>query len=156
MEKTLREENHSIEELENYYADAKSALREMDGSKAILASEQLGRGYENQMDVLRKEKEALEAFQSQVVRLADKLEELGRAPENRQMAADLISEAADAAEKQVFVDNMKLLVQQARDALIGKNGVLDAELAQIRKECIEQNNIIELCSKNRADYSSAR
>lgn len=156
LEKTLREENHSIEELENYYADAKSALREMDGSKAILASEQLIRGYENQMDVLRKEKEALEAFQSQLVRLADKLEELGRAPENRQMAADLISETADAAEKQLFVDNMKLLVQQARDALIGKNGVLDAELAQIRKDCIEQNNIIELCSKNRADYSSAR
>ena len=35
-----------------YYTEAKSALREMDVSKAILASEQLVRNYEQQLEVL--------------------------------------------------------------------------------------------------------
>ena len=156
LEKTLREEERSVEELENYYAEAKNALREVDGSKAILASEQLIRSYESRLDILTREREALEIFQRQVRELAEKLESLGSGPLDKKMVSDLISEEKEAAGKQQFIDSAKLLVQQTRDALIGKREVLGTELAQVEKDCVEQNSIIELCEKNRADYSSAR
>ena len=75
--KMIQTETGEIEEIESYYSEAKSALREMDVSKAIFASEQLIKSYEQQLEALDKEKEALETFQARIRHILSRTNESG-------------------------------------------------------------------------------
>ncbi len=79
LEKTIREQDQEIEEIDHYYSEAKRALSDLDVSKAITASEQMIRTYESQLAILNEEKEKLETFQRRVQEIAARLAELGMA-----------------------------------------------------------------------------
>lgn len=57
---------------------------------------------------------------------------------------------------QYCIDSLKEEVQECRDTLIEKNILLKKEMEIVQNECIEQNNIIESCNKNRMDYSNVQ
>lgn len=153
LEQTLARQEKEITEIESYYTKTKSALHELDVSKAILASEQLVRKYEEQLTQLNKEKEALEMFQKQVTDIVAHMAELETEVENAPMVQKLTERTTEAAEKQRFLENLKETIQKCRDRLIGQNMLLKRELSEIQEACSEQTAIIENCNKNRADYS---
>lgn len=153
--KMIQTETGEIEEIESYYSEAKSALREMDVSKAIFASEQLIKSYEQQLEILDKEKEALETFQSRIRHILSRMNESGEELPDNGMAEKLTSGAVDLAEKKAYIDTLKTAVQDCRDRILAEKGVADAELAGVQKECTEQTRIIETCEKNKSDYSYA-
>lgn len=156
IEKRLREESGEIEEIEKYYTEAKSALREMDVSKAILASEQLVRNYEQQLELLKKEKEDLEAFQGKVRHILRRMGEAGEDLPDNGMSEKLTAETVESAEKKAYIDNLKHAIQGCRDKILAEKGAADAELNRVQRDCTEQINIIETCEKNKADFSYAK
>lgn len=154
LAKEIGEKNQEIDEIDRYYSEAKRALRDLDVSKAIDASEQLIHGYEEQLAVLNAEKERLERFQKQMQAVVMRLAELGAEVREAYMADKLTSKEVEIAEKQSFIDSLKEKIRESRDKLIEDNTLLKKELKEIQKECVEQNDVIENCNKNRADYST--
>ena len=63
LAKTIREQEQEIDEIDNYYSEAKRALHDLDVSKAIRASQDVLHTYEEQLAVLRVEMDRLESFQ---------------------------------------------------------------------------------------------
>lgn len=156
LAKTLREQSQEIDEIDRYYSEAKRALRELDVSKAIGASKQLIRTYEEQLAVLNTEKERLEIFERRMQEVILRMRGSGAEVEDAGMAGLLTSTEAAMAEKQRFIDTLKEEIQRCRDRLIEEKTLLKKELEDIREECIEQAHIIENCNKNRTDYSRVR
>lgn len=156
LEKAITEENAVIDEIERYYSEARSALRELDVTKAIEASEQLLKKYEEQLNLLEKEAAELEAFQSRMKEVASLLSGAGGNESALDMVGKLTARTVEAAEKKLYIDTLKETITNFRDELVKKKGLLDAELVTIQRACIEQQKIIENCNKNKADYSYAR
>lgn len=153
LEKAISEQTKDIGEIEAYYAEARSALREMDVSKAILASEQLICRYEEQLNILNAQKELLEKFQRQMQQVSSQLAVMGREMSDPDMLGKLTAKDVGVAEKKRFIDYLKDEIHACRDSLIEKKTLLKKELSDIQEKCIEQNAIIDNCNKNRADYS---
>lgn len=156
LEKRIRVQSEEITEIENYYADARSALHDLDVSKAILASEQLIRRYEERLAVLENESKALETFQKQIQEMANSLMEMGKELPDISMARRLTAHTVEVADKKRFIDCIREEIGEMRDGFIKKNALLDEELNKVQKECTEQNTIIENSNRNKADYSYAR
>lgn len=156
LAKTIREQDQKIDEIDRAYSETRSALRELDVSKAIEASKQLIGTYEEQLTKLNDEKEKLEIFQKQMQKVIVQLPELGAAVQNDNTVGMLTSKSLDAAEKQRFIDLLKEDIRDFRDKLIAKNTLLEEALKSVNAECVEQNSIIENCNKNRTDYSGVQ
>ncbi len=153
LKETVQELDQTIHSLEQYYSEARSALLDLDVSKAITASEQVISTYEDQLSQLGEKKKQLEIFLLQVQKMMAQLEELGEATENKGTAQMLVSKVVDATEKQRFIDRLKEQIRVCRDQLIEKNILVKRELESVQEEWAEQNAVIENCNRNRADYS---
>lgn len=153
LEKRLLELEEEIKDADDQLEEAKHALREMDVSKAIRASKEQCQTYERQKKQLQKEKDELEIFQRKVEKLLDMLAELGSRPEKQAVLRDLTAVTIDAAEKQTCLDRLREQISDARDQLLGKRENIADRLRKVQKECQEQNQIIEECRRNQADFS---
>ncbi len=153
LEKAIQEQDSKIEKIDLNYSETKEALRKLDVSKAISASEQIIRTYEEQLAVLEREKESLERFQRRMQEVILQLNEAGMQIEEAGMVGLLSSREAGVAEKQRFLNSLKEEIQRCRDRLIETNTLLKEELKDVQREWIEQNGIIESCTKSQADYS---
>lgn len=156
LARTIHEQDQEIEEVDRVYSETRSALRDLDVSKAIEASKQLIDTYKEQLSKLNDEKEKLEIFQKKMQEMIVQLAELGETVQNDDTVPALISKDVESAEKQKLIDSLKEEVQGCRDKLIGQDTLLKRELNAIQAEWVEQNSIIENCNKNRADYSSVQ
>lgn len=156
LEKRIRVQDEEIIEIENYYSDARSALHDLDVSKAILASEQLIYNYEGRLAVLDNESKALETFQKHIQEMTISFFEMGKELPDISMVQKLTAHTVEVAEKKQFIDFIKEEVSELRDDLIEKNTLLKGELDEVQQECTVQNNIIENSNKNKADFSYAR
>lgn len=156
MKESLQEQDQTIHGLEQYYSEARSALLDLDVSKAIAACEQVISTYEDQLFQLEEKKNQLETFLVQVQKMLVQLEELGEATETKETAQMLVSKVVDVAEKQRFIDRLKEQVRRCRDQLIEKNILVKRELESVQEEWAEQNAVIENCNRNRADYSGVQ
>ncbi len=151
----IREQDGEIEELDRAYSDSVRALHELDGSKAIAASEQLINSYESQLEQLRAEKEKLEQFQRQMQELVTHLLETGIL-DSGYAIEELSSKSVEIVEKQRMIDSLREDIRVGRDRLIERHTLVRKELEVVQAECVEQDQIIENCNKNRADYSRVR
>lgn len=156
LDRSICEQDREIEELEAVYSETRSALRELDVSKAIEASGQLIRTYRTQIAGLEAEKERLEYFQNKMQETVLRLAREGTAIPNSDMLGMLTSKSLEAAEKQQLIDDMKEEIRHCRDRLIAQTTLLDERLKTIQTECTELIRTIENCKKNRADYSGVR
>lgn len=156
LEKTILEQDQEINELDRTYSETKSALRELDVSKAIEASKKLIDTYEQQLVKLNDEKEKLESFQQKMQKIIAQLLELEITVDQDNTIGKLTAKSIEAAEKQRFIDSLKAEIRNCRDNLIAKNTILEKNLEKIREDCVEQNQILENCKKNRADYSGVQ
>ena len=154
--KKIEEQNQEIDDIDKTYSETRRALLDLDVSKAIEASKQLIDTYEKQLTKLNDEKERLETFQQKMKEMIVQLSEMGVTIQNDNVLGRLTSKSLEVAEKQRFIDSLKEEVQECRDTLIEKNVLLKKELEIVQNECIEQNNIIESCNKNRMDYSNVQ
>ena len=154
--KKIEEQNQEIDDIDKTYSETRRALLDLDVSKAIEASKQLIDTYEKQLTKLNDEKERLEIFQQKMKEMVVQLSEMGVTIQNDNVLGRLTSKSLEVAEKQRFIDSLKEEVQECRDTLIEKNVLLKKELEIVQNECIEQNNIIESCNKNRMDYSNVQ
>lgn len=154
--KKIEEQNQEIDDIDKTYLETRRALLDLDVSKAIEASKQLIDTYEKQLTKLNDEKERLEIFQQKMKEMVVQLSEMGVTIQNDNVLGRLTSKSLEVAEKQRFIDSLKEEVQECRDTLIEKNVLLKKELEIVQNECIEQNNIIESCNKNRMDYSNVQ
>ena len=154
--KKIEEQNQEIDDIDKTYSETRRALLDLDVSKAIEASKQLIDTYEKQLTKLNDEKERLETFQQKMKEMIVQLSEMGVTIQNDNVLGRLTSKNLEVAEKQRFIDLLKEEVQECRDTLIEKNILLKKELEIVQNECIEQNNIIESCNKNRMDYSNVQ
>lgn len=154
--KKIEEQNQEIDDIDKTYSETRRALLDLDVSKAIEASKQLIDTYEKQLTKLNDEKERLEIFQQKMKEIIVQLSEMGVTIQNDNVLGRLTSKSLEVAEKQRFIDSLKEEVQECRDTLIEKNILLKKELEIVQNECIEQNNIIESCNKNRMDYSNVQ
>lgn len=154
--KKIEEQNQEIDDIDKTYSETRRALLDLDVSKAIEASKQLIDTYEKQLTKLNDEKERLEIFQQKMKEIIVQLSEMGVTIQNDNVLGRLTSKSLEVAEKQRFIDSLKEEVQECRDTLIEKNVLLKKELEIVQNECIEQNNIIESCNKNRMDYSNVQ
>ena len=156
LEKKIEEQNREIDDIDKIYSETRRALLDLDVSRAIEASKQLIDTYEKQLTKLNDEKERLETFQQKMKEMIVQLSEMGVTIQNDNVLGRLTSKNLEVAEKQRFIDSLKEEVQECRDTLIEKNILLKKELEIVQNECIEQNNIIESCNKNRMDYSNVQ
>lgn len=154
--KKIEEQNQEIDDIDKIYSETRRALLDLDVSKAIEASKQLIDTYEKQLTKLNDERERLEIFQQKMKEIIVQLSEMGVTIQNDSVLGRLTSKSLEVAEKQRFIDSLKEEVQECRDTLIEKNILLKKELEIVQNECIEQNNIIESCNKNRMDYSNVQ
>ena len=154
--KKIEEQNQEIDDIDKTYSETRRALLDLDVSKAIEASKQLIDTYEKQLTKLNDERERLEIFQQKMKEIIVQLSEMGVTIQNDNVLGRLTSKNLEVAEKQRFIDSLKEEVQECRDTLIEKNILLKKELEIVQNECIEQNNIIESCNKNRMDYSNVQ
>ena len=156
LEKLISEGDKYVDEIDKYYSEAKSALRELDVSKAILASEELIHKLEEQLSILNKAKEELETFQKQLEEIVILLKECDTAFVAFDMVHKITARAIEVADKKQYIDSLKEEVRKCRDMQIQKKALLGQELSEIQSACVEQTQIIENCNKNRADYSYAK
>lgn len=156
LEKTILEQDQEIDKLDRACSETKSALRELDVSKAIEASKDLIDRYEQQMVKLNDEKEKLENFQQQMRRIIAQLSEQGITVDEEDTVGRLTAKSIEAAEKQKSIDLLKEKIQNCRDSFIAKNTILKKELEKIQEAFVEQQQIFENCNKNRADYSNVQ
>ncbi len=151
----IREQDREIEELDGAYSESVRALHELDGSKAIATSEQLIRTYEAQLERLQAEKERLERFQQQMQELVKHLPEAG-IMNSGYAIEELSSKSLEIVEKQRMIDLLREDIRMGRDRLIERQTLVKKDLETVQAECVEQDQIIENCNKNRADYSHVR
>ena len=156
LEKLISEGDKYVDEIDKYYSEAKSALRELDVSKAILASEELIHKLEEQLSILNKAKEELETFQKQLEEIVILLKECDTDFVAFDMVHKITARAIEVADKKQYIDSLKEEVRKCRDMQIQKKALLGQELSEIQSACVEQTQIIENCNKNRADYSYAK
>lgn len=156
LEKLICEGDKYVEEIDKYYSEAKSALRELDVSKAILASEELINKWEEQLRTLTKAKEELEEFQMKLKEVVALLKECGVELADSDMAHKITARAVDVADKKRYIEFLKEEIRKCRDEQIKQKALFGHELTEVQKACIEQNQIIENCNRNRADYSYAK
>lgn len=156
LEKRIEEQDQEIDDIDKAYSETRRALLDLDVSKAIEASKQLIDTYEKQLSKLNEEKEKLNIFQQKMQEMSVQLLELGVTVQNDNILGRLTSKSLEAAEKQRFIDSLKEEIQGCRDKLIEKNTLLKKELEIVQNECVEQNNIIESCNKNKMDYSNVQ
>lgn len=154
--KRIEEKDQEIGDLDKTYSETRRALLDLDVSKAIEASKQLIDTYEKQLTKLNDEKEKLNIFQQKMQEMIVHLSKLGVIVQNDSVLGKLTSKSLEVAEKQRFIDSLKEEIQGCRDKLIEKNTLLKKEMEIVQDECVEQNNIIENCNKNRMDYSNVR
>ena len=154
--KRIDEQDQEIDDIDKTYSETRRALLDLDVSKAIEASKQLIDTYEKQLTKLNDEKEKLDIFQQKMQEMVVQLSELGVTVQNDNVLGRLTSKSLDVAEKQRFIDSLKEEIQECRDKLIEKNTLLKTELEIVQNGCVEQNNIIESCNKNRMDYSNVQ
>jgi len=154
--KRIEEQDREIDDIDKTYSETRRALLALDVSKAIEASKQLMDTYEKQLTKLNDEKEKLDIFQRKVQEMVVQLSELGVTVQNDYALGRLTSKSLEIAEKQRFIDSLKEEIQGCRDKLIEKNTLLKKELEIVQNDCVEQNNIIESCNKNRMDYSNVQ
>lgn len=152
LKNKIDEQEQEIGVIDASYSETKSALRDLDVSKAIEASKQLIDTYEKQLEKLSDEKEKLEAFQKKLNDLIVQLTQLGVTVQNDAMLGKLTSKSVEAAEKQRFIDSLKEEIQVCRDKLIEKNALLKRKLDEIQKECVVQQDIIDSCNRNKMNY----
>ena len=74
-------------------------------------------------------------------------------PEKQAVLRDLTAVTIDAAEKQTCLDRLREQISDARDQLLGKRENIADRLRKVQKDCQEQNQIIEECRRNQADFS---
>lgn len=151
LAKTIEEGNRKIQDIDQTYEETRRALLELDVSKAIEASAQLIRGYQEQMKKLQAEKERLEIFQKQMLEILPLLEDPDAETSGRLALERLCSRNFEAAEKQTGLDHLKGKMSHSRDLVIGKQTLLKQELESVQRDCGEQTRIIENCRKNRTD-----
>ena len=156
LRKRMEEQDQEIEDIDRTYSETRRALLDLDVSKAIEASRQLMDTYEKQLAKLNDEKEKLEIFQRKMQEMTIQLSEMGVTVQNNNVLGGLTSKSVEAAEKQRFIDLLKEAVQECRDKLIEKNVLRKKELEIVQDECVEQNNIIESCNRNRMDASGVQ
>ena len=156
LEKLISEGDKYVDEIDKYYSEAKSALRELDVSKAILVSEELIHKWEEQLCILHKAKEELEAFQKELEEIVTLLKECNTDFVAFDMVHKLTARAIEVADKKQYIDSVKEEVRKCRDMQIQEKAILGQELKEIQRTCVEQTQIIENCNKNRADYSYAK
>lgn len=156
LRKTISDQEQEIEKIDQYYYEAKSALRDLDVSQAISASEQLLHTYESQLAVLNTEKEQLERFQTRMQETVSQLAKLGKEVPDADKVSMLTSKEMEIAEKQSFLDSFRETIRSYRDQLIEDNTWLKKELRDIQNQCVEQTEIIENCNKSKADFSYAQ
>ena len=136
---------------------AKDALSKMDASQAITASQKMIAEYEGNLRKLRSEARALEEFQRKIRDTAEQTQsEKILDLLDSGMLEKLADSRTDASEKQVFLDELKKALVEARDILLQGKYAIDAELEKIRRACIQENEILEACKKKKADFSFAR
>ncbi len=154
LEKTIIEQTREIDEIEGNYTEAKAALREMDVSKAIIASEQLIKKYSEQLKSLEAKKNELEIFKREMQKVIGQLDELGAeiSDADSNMVEKLTAKDVEYAIKTQFIEKLKEAIRVCRDKLIAKKERLESDLSVIQEQCIEQNNIIENCNKSKANY----
>lgn len=153
LEKEIQGQSRQIEELEVYFSEAKNALRELDVSKAILASKQLLGEYEEQLKRLKQETADLEIFQKTLQEVAAQVQSLDMQLPDLSMVGKLTSKTVGLAEKKRFVDMLKEEIRVCRDKLIADRTMLGRELSEIQEMCTEQAGIIENCKRNKPDYT---
>ena len=112
--------------------------------------------YEKQLAKLNDEKEKLETFQRKMQEMIIQLSELGVIVQNDNVLERLTSKSLEVAEKQRFIDLIKEEIQKCRDKLIEKDTLLKEKLKIVQNECVEQNNIIESCNRNKMNYSNVQ
>lgn len=136
---------------------AKDALRDMDASQAITASQSRIDEYEETLRKLRSEARALEEFQHLISEAAEhaEAESVSQLLDSGDLEK-LTDSRTDATEKRVFLDRLKKALTDARDALLKENYAIEAELEKIRKACLQENEILEACKKKKADFSFAK
>ena len=156
LEKLISEGDKYVDEIDKYYSEAKSALRELDVSKAILASEELIHKWEEQLGILNKAKEELETFQKQLEEIVILLKECDTDFVDFDMVHKITARAIEVADKKQYIDSLKEEVRKCRDMQIQQKAILGQELSEIQSACVEQTQIIENCNKNKADYSYAK
>lgn len=156
LEKLISEGDKYVDEIDKYYSEAKSALRELDVSKAILASEELIHKWEEQLCILNKAKEELETFQQQLEEIVILLKECDTDFVDFDMVHKITARAIEVADKKQYIDSLKEEVRKCRDMQIQQKAILGQELSEIQSACVEQTQIIENCNKNKADYSYAK
>ena len=153
--KEIQQQNLLIEEEEGYLAEARNALRQMDVSKAIAASEEAIRKYEIRLTGLEEEKKELEIFQLRLSDLLPMLENLNARLPEPDLHDSLTSRNVDISHKQHYVDTLKEAITGCRDQLLKENALLSERLKEVQQECIRLQRVIENCKKNRQDYSEA-
>lgn len=156
LEKRIEEQDQEIDEIDKTYSETRRALLDLDVSKAIEASKHLIDTYEKQLAKLSDEKEKLEIFQHKMQEMIVQLSEMGVKVQNDNVLGKLTSKSLEVAEKQRFIDSLKEEIQGCRDKLIEKNALLKKELEIVQNECVEQNNIIESCNRNKMNYSNVQ
>lgn len=152
----IEEQDQKINDIDKTYSETRRALLDFDVSKAIEASKQLIDTYEKQLAKLNDEKEKLETFQRKMQEMIIQLSELGVIVQNDNVLERLTSKNLGVAEKQRFIDLIKEEIQKCRDKLIEKDTLLKEKLKIVQNECVEQNNIIESCNRNKMDYSNVQ
>lgn len=156
LEKTIREQSEKIDELEMYFSEAKNALRELDVSKAILASKQLLDEYERQLEILGKETKELEIFQGHMQEIVSVMQKTGMQFPDFSMVQKLTSREVGLADKKRFTGMLREQIRGCRDRMIAGQTMLERELSEIQKMCAQQAGIIENCHKNKPDYTYVR
>lgn len=153
LEKVMEALAKEIEAIDGYYSEAKSALKELDVSKAINASKELLAEYESRLSILNREKEELETFQAKLQSVMELLRESGSNLGDFEAAGKLTSRQVEAADKKRSLELLKEEISRSRDELVRKEGYLSDELKNVQEECLAQTRIIDNCNRNRSDYS---
>ncbi len=156
LESKIRDEDKEINEIENAYLEAKSALQANDVAKAVETSKKLISGYKEQLDVLESSKGKLEAFQVKLQEIANRLENFAHKDEMLNTAEMIVLEEEEAAAKKRCIEVVKEKLLIFRDEIIEQLSLLKKELSGIQTEGSRLQEIIDNCNKNKADYSLVR
>lgn len=153
LERTIVKQEQEIDAIDMVFSETKSALRELDVSKAIAESKKLIAAFEKQLTLLDAEKNKLEMFQNKMQNMVALLSELGDYVPVANEINKLSSRDIEVAVKQSTIDVLRDAIRISRDSLIEKNSLLKKELERVQNECVLQNEIIESCNKNKRNYS---
>jgi len=143
-------------ELEDTLLEARSNLRELDCTKAIEDEEQKLAKYQVKAQELTEQKKELHFFQKQISRMLETLQELEVQVANRDILEQIETDACSAVEKEAAIHHLRSDVSGQRDALIEQRGLISNQLKEVQAEINHFNAIIEICNKNKPDYSQIK